>query len=415
MGPALHVADLGKAFRHRTGQEPRSFRRWVENGFGRTTTSERFWALRHVSFDVAPGEMLGVIGRNGAGKSTLLRLMGGVMRPDEGRIETSAPVNGLLELNTGMHPDLTGRENIIVNGVLAGLLRKEVEERVDRIIDFAELANFIDDPVRTYSSGMRLRLGFAVAVHVDPKILLIDEVLAVGDLAFQQKCLARIEEFRARGCAIVLISHELEQVATRCDRAIWLAHGELRGSGDAPTTVEAYIGSMRAETLQRTPEPAEAVSEDAGRYGAREIYVSAIEVIDRHGLPATGIGAGEPVTFRLTVNPQEEKQAWHVSVAVAREDGTVLLDLNSGADGIVLPPLTRECRIDLQVERLDLLPGDYRIDVGLWQHDWDYAYDYFPSAAHLTVAGERGRQGILHTPHHWRIDQEAAPTGERNE
>lgn len=412
MRPALHVVDLGKAFRHRTGQEPRSFRRWVENGFRGASSAERFWALRHVSFDVAPGEMLGVIGRNGAGKSTLLRLLGGVMRPDEGQIETSAPVNGLLELNTGMHPDLTGRENIIVNGVLAGLLRKEVEERVDRIIDFAELAEFIDDPVRTYSSGMRLRLGFAVAVHVDPKILLIDEVLAVGDLAFQQKCLARIEEFRARGCAIVLISHELEQVASRCDRAIWLARGELRGSGEAPDTVEAYIGSMRAETLQRSADPVEG---DTGRYGAGEISVAGLEIIDRHGLPATAIDPGEPLTIRVSVKQQDSVGKWHVTVAVAREDGTQLLDMNSDIDGIELPEMTQDRSVEIAVERLDLLPGAYRIDVGLWHPDWEYAYDYYPDAARFVVSGERGREGVLFAPRHWRVDQSEADERARKE
>lgn len=413
MQPALHVADLGKAFRHRTGQEPRSFRRWVENGFRGAATTERFWALRHVSFDVAPGEMLGVIGRNGAGKSTLLRLLGDVMRPDEGRIEASAPVNGLLELNTGMHPDLTGRENIIVNGVLAGLLRKEIDERLDRIIDFAELADFIDDPVRTYSSGMRLRLGFAVAVHVDPQILLIDEVLAVGDLAFQQKCLARIEEFRARGCAIVLISHELEQVASRCDRAIWLARGELRDSGAAEAVVEAYIGSMRAETLQRTPAEAQLPDGAPGRYGAGEISVAALDLVDRHGLALTEIDPGDPVTLSLTVTPREAVTAWHVTISIAREDGTQLLDVNSDVDGIVLPPLTQERRIDLAVERLDLLPGDYRVDVGLWHGDWDYAYDYFPAAARFTITGQRGHQGVVLAPRRWSVDQAGLTPGDR--
>ena len=268
MERALRLENLGKKFRHRTNDTPNTFRGWVEGGW-RTRRQENFWALRGITLDVAPGEMLGVIGRNGSGKSTLLRLLGGVMRADEGRVVAAGPVNGLLELNTGMHPDLTGRENIIINGVLAGLLKQEVQERMESIIAFAELEEHIDDPVRTYSSGMKLRLGFAVAVNVDPNILLIDEVLAVGDLGFQQKCLARIREFKSRGCAIVLISHDMTQVKAMCDRALWIDRGQLQALGQPHEVISEFEASMSKETLRRTSAAARNRPEEAHRSGSR--------------------------------------------------------------------------------------------------------------------------------------------------
>jgi lipopolysaccharide transport system ATP-binding protein len=208
------------------------------------THAESFTALSDVSFEVAKGECLGVIGRNGSGKSTTLGLIAGVLRPTSGTVETLGRICPLLELGAGFHYDLTGRENIVLNGVLLGMTRAEVARRADAIIAFSELAAFIDQPIRVYSSGMLARLGFSVAVHLDPDILLIDEVLAVGDADFQRKCLAKMEEFRRRGTTMVLVSHGLEAVRSICDRAVLLDSGRVAAIGETAATIDAYAKLM---------------------------------------------------------------------------------------------------------------------------------------------------------------------------
>lgn len=239
------VEKLGKSYRRYHGDRPFSFQEALVKGFRRLLPADRIWALREVSFTLQRGTMLGVIGLNGAGKSTLLRLIGGVGRPDEGRLTVNGRVSGLLDLGAGFHFDLTGRENVYINGVISGLLKQEVAKRFMDIVEFAELGKVIDEPLRTYSSGMRMRLGFAIAVHTDPEILLIDEVLAVGDISFQKKCFDRINEFRRNGCTIILASHNLEQVRNMCDQAIWLEQGVMAGYGDPGVVVDQFLAFVK--------------------------------------------------------------------------------------------------------------------------------------------------------------------------
>jgi homopolymeric O-antigen transport system ATP-binding protein len=243
---AVVVHELGKRFRRYRGDRPRSIKEAIFRGLRGVRPAETFWALRHIGFDVGPGRILGLIGHNGAGKSTLLRLIGGVGRPDEGRISVRGRVTGLLDLGAGFHPDLSGRENVYVNGIVAGLTRADVRRRFDAIVDFAGLATAIDSPLRTYSQGMRQRLGFAVAVHTDPDVLLIDEMLAVGDQQFNRKCLDRVARFKQAGCAIVLASHRLGSVGEFCDEAIHLRHGEIVSRGPAADVVLGYEREERA-------------------------------------------------------------------------------------------------------------------------------------------------------------------------
>lgn len=211
-----------------------------------------FWALRNVSFEVYRGEVFGLIGPNGAGKSTLLKLISRVMRPTEGRVRVYGRVVPLLELGAGFHPELTGRENIFLNGAILGFTRKEMQAKFQRIVEFSELQEFIDAPLRTYSSGMWARLGFAVAIDTEPDILILDEILSVGDEAFQRKCVARIEELRQHGVTILLVSHSTELVASMCDRAAWLDHGQLQMVGDAALVAQAYRDSQFTRVLQPT-------------------------------------------------------------------------------------------------------------------------------------------------------------------
>ena len=402
---ALTVTGLGKRFHHRSTATAPTFRAWVASGF-RARRGAAFWALHDVNFSVAPGEIVGVVGRNGSGKSTLLRLLGGVMRADTGQVAALAPINGLLELNTGMHPDLSGRQNIRINGVLAGLLLSEVEERMAAIIDFAELASHIDDPVRSYSSGMKVRLGFSVAVHVDPKILLIDEVLAVGDLGFQQKCLERILEFKRLGCAIVLISHDLGQIRSVCDRAIWLDSGKVAAIGttyDVTWHYEQAIERARAENAARAARSGGLAVAAGAQTGSGEATLRGFDLLGADGLATEQMVAGSPVMFRARVQANAPVPLWHMSVAITDDEGRPCLDVNTATDEVSLSPMGVESTVTLALDRLDLCAGTYKVSVGLWHHDWTHALDYRRDIARLTITGGPKLKGPLAPPRHWRF------------
>jgi lipopolysaccharide transport system ATP-binding protein len=247
MIPPIRVTGLGKTFRRFHPDRPSTIQEAVAkgmHGISRLRSVERFWALKDVSFDVDAGRTVGLIGANGSGKSTLLRLIGRIGRPDTGRIEVRGRIGALLDLAAGFHPDLTGRENAVLAGILNGLTRRQLLERLDSIVAFAEVEDALDSPMRTFSSGMQMRLAFAVAVHTNPNILLIDEVLSVGDLAFQRKCLGRIDEFKADGCSILLVSHETSTIEELCDEAIWLDSGKLMAKGAAGDVVQKYTEFM---------------------------------------------------------------------------------------------------------------------------------------------------------------------------
>jgi len=244
MPDAIVLSNLGKQFRRYPTTRPQTLQETVARGVSMLRAADKFWALRNLSFTVASGQTLGLIGPNGAGKSTLLRLIGGVGRPDEGSVEVHGRAGGLLELGAGFHPDLTGRENVFINGVISGLTRREVARRFDDIVAFSELEDEIDSPLRTYSTGMRMRLGFSVAAHTDSKILLIDEVLAVGDHSFRKKCFARIDRFKAEGRTILLASHNIDQIKNLCDDAVWLQKGRLVAQGRPDSLVDAYVEAM---------------------------------------------------------------------------------------------------------------------------------------------------------------------------
>ena len=238
MTTAIHFENVSKRFMLQH-ERPRSFQEVFVHRFRRASKSE-FWALRNVSFEVKQGETVGLIGANGSGKSTVLKLTSRIIEPTSGRITVSGRLSALLELGAGFHPDLTGRENIYLNGSILGLSRRDMARKFDDIVAFADLGQFIDMPVRSYSSGMHMRLGFSVAIHVDPEILLVDEVLAVGDQAFQAKCFRKIEELQREGVTIVLVSHDLDEVNRLCDWVMWLANGELKALGPSVEVTARY-------------------------------------------------------------------------------------------------------------------------------------------------------------------------------
>ncbi len=240
MSLALKVSGLGKQYRLYHSDRAMTWQSAVVNGFRRIRPKEKFWAIRDLSIELPRGKALGVVGSNGAGKSTLLRLVSGVIKPDVGQIRTNGRIGGLLGVGVGFHFELTGRENVMVNGVIAGMTKNEVRECMDDIIRFSELEHVIDDPLRTYSSGMRMRLGFSVVAHTNPDILLIDEVLAVGDQKFQKKCVERIRQFKSTQSTILLVSHSPDQIRSVCDEALWINNGQRVMYGEVDEVLHAY-------------------------------------------------------------------------------------------------------------------------------------------------------------------------------
>jgi lipopolysaccharide transport system ATP-binding protein len=414
MGEVIVVRGLGKQFKRYHPDRPRTFEQTFTRGLRRRKPVGRFWALRDVSFDLTAGEMVGVIGRNGSGKSTLLRLIGGVGRPDEGSVKVNGRIGALLELGAGFHLDLTGRENIFICGLVAGLTRREVEQRFDAIIAFAELEEFIDNPLRTYSSGMQMRLAFSVAVHTEPEILLIDEVLAVGDIAFQNKCLERINQFRANGCAMLFVSHDPTQIRQLCDKALWLRSGQVAAYGDPANVVEQYVAEMTQETKRRTPAELPIARTAFGtelrinenRLGSLEMEITNVHLLNQIGVPITEINSGEALRIEIEYHAPIPIDApiFSATISDERED-SLFLDTSTAAAGLTLPILCGQGRISLQLERLDLNSGQYYIDVGVYEKNWAYAYDYHWHVYPLSVRAGGKSKGVLSPPHCWQLEK----------
>lgn len=420
MDYAVVVEGLGKQFYRYHPDRPRTLQETFAKGLHRMRPFERFWALRDITFNIERGRMVGVVGPNGSGKSTLLRLIGGVGRVDAGRIEVNGRIGALLDLGTCFHPDLTGRENVFISGVIFGLTRREVAGRLDSIVAFAEAEEFIDNPIRTYSTGMQMRLAFAVAVHTDPKILLIDEVLSVGDHAFQHKCLDRIGRFKAEGSTIVLVSHETELVREFCDEALWLSSGRIILHGRPDIVVNKYIeeaetllnrqASVDAETQSRTPQFAPAMTTFQGtelrlhenRSGSLELELTAVRLVDVQGQLLTRIESDCPLRIEIDYRVSNPVTGPIFQVYIFREDGLVCYDLNSQLEPWSQGLFQDNGQIALQIERIDLPSGFYHLEVGSWAQNWRYAYDYHSNAYFLTVCGSPSNAGGP-SPHHWEF------------
>lgn len=414
MPPPIVLQGLGKKFRRYHPDRPTKLRHLFARGYRKLKPVATFRVLRDVSFSVAPGKMMGVIGRNGAGKSTLLRLIGGVGRPDEGRVATHGRIGAILDLGAGSHPDLTGRDNVFVTGVVAGLTRREVAQRFDAIVSFAELEEFIDSPLRTYSSGMQMRLAFSVAVHADPDILLIDEILSVGDIAFQRKCLDRIASFKTNGCAILLVSHDLPQIEKLCDEVIWLRDGCVAAQG-APTVVVAkYRNEMSEETRMRTPTQWPTLNTQYGtklrvnenRLGSLEVEIVDIRLCNVAQQPVSELTSGDGLSVEISYLAHQPTAAPIVGVTISDEDGRICCETSTAMAGVTLPDCQGQDTIRLLIDRLDLCGGRYYVDVGVYEKDWVYAYDYHWHVYPLTVRPTALQKGVLCPPHRWEWEND---------
>jgi len=414
MDAAITVTNLGKRFRRSGVDAPRTLKDAIIRR-GRGLRGETFWGLRDVSFSIGQGRTIGIVGRNGAGKSTLLRLIGQVGRPDTGSVQTHGRIGALLDLGAGVHPDLTGRENVFVSGVISGMTRAEVAARFAEIVAFAELEAFIDSPLRTYSTGMKMRLAFAVAVHISPQILLIDEVLAVGDLAFQRKCLNRIEQFKQQGCTILIVSHEPGQLRGLCDEIVWMRNGSVAIHGPTEQVLEEYIAFMEQSARQNTPSlPAQSLAggrvlqAGVNRFGSQELQITAVRLLDQQGRLVSELESGDSLRVELDYEAPKPIRAPLVGLSLHRSDGPLCLDTNTEVAGLDLPVLLGTGTVGLQIERLDLAGGDYNVSVGLYERDWASTYDYHWQVYPLKLTVAPSGKGVLHPPMQWSVGASVA-------
>lgn len=361
-------------------------------------------ALDGIDLDIEPGEAVALIGPNGSGKSTLLKLAGGILRPTEGRVDVDGRVTALIELGAGFHPEITGRENVLINGMLLGLDRREVERRLPSILDFAGIGNFIDHPVKTYSSGMYVRLGFAVAVAVDPDVLLIDEVLSVGDESFTRRCLDRLARMKQAGVTMVMVSHDLDLVATFADRAVYLRQGVIRASGCVDSVVERYRADVAgpASPSGMTGRADGAPDDDRQRWGSGEATITAVDLISDGGvsrLIPTGVGC----FLRIHVHADHVVDDAVVGIAWKDADGTVVAGHNTDLDGLGPRRLIGESEIRCAYDALALAPGDYTIDVAV-HSPTGHAYDYWCDARTIRVTGDADWPGVWNPPRRWELN-----------
>jgi homopolymeric O-antigen transport system ATP-binding protein len=406
---AVAVRGVSKRFRLHRGREVLTVKDlFVRRGRGRLFAGEELWAVRDVSLELTRGRMVGIIGSNGSGKSTFLKLVGGILKPTSGAIAVTGRVSALIELGAGFHPEFTGRENIYVNGILLGLSRTEIRERFDEIVAFAGLDAFIDNPVKTYSSGMYMRLGFAIAVTVDPDILLIDEVLAVGDEAFQHKCVGKIQEFKARGKTIVLVTHDLGSVERLCDEAVWLHQGCLMAHGETRQVIGAYLDQVASEEARalgadHREAEAQAAAGTAQRWGSREVEIVGVRLLDATGAERYLYDTGEACTVHLAWRATRPIEDPVFGIGVFRKDGVCCYGTNTAIDGLHLGKLAGEGDLAMEIPRLDLIEGEYLLDLAVHARD-GHAYDYHSRLYAFAVRSRIKDTGVARLAHSWRPD-----------
>ena len=391
---------------------------------------ETFPALQDVSFAVPRGRTYGVIGRNGSGKSTALKVVAGITKPTRGTVQVNGRVSALIELGAGFHPEISGRENIFINGIMLGLTKREVQRRFDEIVEFAEIEDFIDAPVKTYSSGMYMRLGFAVAIHVDPEVLLVDEVLAVGDEGFTHKCLDKFAEFKRRGKTILLVTHSLGLVERFCDEALWLDAGRVRVTGDPKRVVSAYVTDVALSEEQhlaasdaRTREavgsetgapaaPAGAATGEApvenmftaveGRWGSRDIEITGVELLGPDGRPRQVYQLGSAMTIRLRVKAVKPIDDFAFGIGIFNAEGVLCYGTNTAIEELSPERIEGEGEVSFRIERLDLVEGTYKLDVAVHHRD-GWPYDYHRLLHTFRMKSRVKDTGVFRPRHRWEF------------
>ena len=364
---------------------------------GRRARYDEFWALKDVSFEVPTGTTFGVIGHNGSGKSTLLKTITGILVPDKGSVVTKGRVSALLELGAGFHPELSGRENVYLNGAILGLKRNEIAARFDDIVEFAGLEQFIDSPVKNYSSGMFVRLGFAVAANVEPDVLLIDEVLSVGDESFQRKSAEKIDQFRRDGRTIVFVSHGLDSVEHLCETVAWLDHGEIQMIGPAAEVISAYRGDSHDAVTTR--------EEFGSRWGSGELQIASVDLTDGDGQVVQHLRTLDPFTVRVNLTAHAPVQD---SVLVAKIDqlgGHTVWQSSTRRNGVSIGLIKDAASVQLKFPALPLLEGTYELTLGITNQTEVQPYDWWERRIRFDVRQYvSGDHGVVHIPTTWTVE-----------
>ncbi len=380
--------------RYRIGQWLPSIREALSNSNGKSPDQYHV-AVNDVSFALEPGEAMGVIGPNGAGKTTILKLLSGVTHPTSGKIAINGRFSALIELGAGFHPDLSGRENIFLNGTILGMSRVEIQRRFDQIVDFAGIGSFLDTPVKRYSSGMYARLGFSIAAHVDPDVLLVDEVLAVGDYAFQQKCYAHMDMLRQRGTSLIFVSHNMEAIRRVCDRGLVMYRGNNIFQGSAAEAVIAYSDAVRqAARAAQVDVPSEGGL--AERIMTFDAEIGHVTLMNKAGLPISVVPSGD--TVRVAVDVRFNKAVSHpiFSFTIRTADGRIVYDTTTRWRELETPCFAagEECRVEYDLE-MPLLDGEFELGVDIAASDFSHYYDRLERALSFWVQGGKGAQGLI--------------------
>ena len=371
-------------------------------------------ALDGVSFKVEKGRTFGLIGENGSGKSTMLKIVAGIAKPSSGRVSTVGKVSALIELGAGFHPEITGRENVFINGIMLGLTKKEITAKFEEIVRFAELEDFIDAPVKTYSSGMYMRLGFSVAINVNPEILLIDEVLAVGDASFIPKCLDRIDDFRRRKKTILFVSHDLATVEKICDRVVWLKNGRVAAAGEPKRIVDAYLQDVTVKQEKAFEKMSESAVSSQGeaagggveeerrenRWGKREIEIRNVTLRNLQGQPKHVFSPDEGLVIEMDVAAPSPASDFVFGVGIFNSQGVSCYGTNTQLEDLEPVRIGGEGRVEFRIGKLNLINGTYYLDVAVHKRD-GYPYDYHQNLYSFLVSSPLKDVGVARLPHEW--------------
>lgn len=396
----IRFDGVSKRFYYRVEQQKTLLESLISTLSRDPNRKAELWAVRDVSFHVNAGECLGIIGRNGSGKSTVLKLITGIIHPTMGQIEVNGRLSALLELGAGFHQDLTGRENIFLNGSILGMSKEEIEACYDDIVDFSELEKFIDMPVKHYSSGMYMRLGFSVAVHVDPKLLIVDEVLAVGDQTFQDKCIERIFELKRSGTTIIIVSHNLDTMRRLSSHVLWLETGSVNASGPVDQVISQYL-----ENLHQSQMPAihAGLEGDFRRWGTGDIEITEVRILNSESQEQEVFHTGNGLTVEIAYYARKEIRDPEFGIAIFRQDGVQVNGPNNRMTGFTIDAVKGAGVVRYRIESLPLLASAYRITVAIHDSRLPRAYDFHEQAYPFRVVdhGSSHQTGVIDIPASW--------------
>lgn len=376
---------------------------------------ERVHALKNVSLRVEKGTAFGVIGENGSGKSTLLKVVAGIAKPTYGKVSVKGKVSALIELGAGFHPEISGRENVYINGIMLGLSKKEIHRKFDEIVKFAELEDFIDAPVKTYSSGMYMRLGFSIAINVNPEVLLVDEVLAVGDASFVPKCLDRINDFRRREKTILFVSHDLSTVEKICDKVAWFKEGQVKTIGEPKRVVDAYLQDItekKEEDFEARQKEMEESKEKGSweeerrenRWGKREIEIKKVQIKDLHGKVKSVYSPDEGMMIEMDVEAYSRVKDFVFGIGIYNSQGICCYGTNTILEDLIPVSIEGKGKVFCKIEKLNLINGTYYLDLATHKMN-GYPYDYHRSLYSFMVSSRGKDMGVFRPPHKWEFSQ----------